>query len=182
MSGLSKGINVNAIAPGLYSQQQHRQPCATTRSATGKSWRRIPAGRWGEASDIGEAAVFLASPAAKYIHGAVLKCRWRLACADKLPRLVEKKRRLPRPPVLFILALGPSSAPMARSMLKTRHATVRRRLGASCRCQPAKSAHARPGWRHRTSSTRLSELGPEGETLQTGGNCPSTFWLPAKDP
>ncbi|MET1161463.1 MAG: SDR family oxidoreductase, partial [Pseudoxanthomonas sp.] len=33
---------------------------------------RIPAGRWGEPGDIGGAAVFLASPAADYVHGAVL--------------------------------------------------------------------------------------------------------------
>ena len=33
---------------------------------------RIPAGRWGDPSDIGGAAVFLASPAANYIHGHIL--------------------------------------------------------------------------------------------------------------
>ena len=31
-----------------------------------------PAGRWGAASDIAGAAVFLASPAAAYVHGTVL--------------------------------------------------------------------------------------------------------------
>ncbi|WP_278376869.1 SDR family oxidoreductase, partial [Sphingobium yanoikuyae] len=30
------------------------------------------AGRWGDPSDIGGAAVFLSSPAANYIHGHVL--------------------------------------------------------------------------------------------------------------
>ena len=33
---------------------------------------RIPAGRWAEPQDIAGAAVFLASPAARYVHGAVL--------------------------------------------------------------------------------------------------------------
>jgi 2-deoxy-D-gluconate 3-dehydrogenase len=33
---------------------------------------RIPAGRWGEPSDLGGAVVFLASPASDYIHGHVL--------------------------------------------------------------------------------------------------------------
>ena len=33
---------------------------------------RIPAGRWGEASDIAGACVFLCSPAADYVHGIVL--------------------------------------------------------------------------------------------------------------
>jgi len=33
---------------------------------------RIPAGRWNKADDIGGAAVFLASPAARYVRGVVL--------------------------------------------------------------------------------------------------------------
>jgi 2-deoxy-D-gluconate 3-dehydrogenase len=33
---------------------------------------RIPAGRWGLPADIGGLAVFLASPAATYIHGQVI--------------------------------------------------------------------------------------------------------------
>ncbi|HQA00355.1 MAG TPA: SDR family oxidoreductase, partial [Phycisphaerae bacterium] len=32
---------------------------------------RIPAGRWGAPSDLGGMAVFLASPASDYCHGAV---------------------------------------------------------------------------------------------------------------
>jgi 2-dehydro-3-deoxy-D-gluconate 5-dehydrogenase len=67
----AKGINVNAIAPGYISTNN-------TEALRGDPERskaildRIPAGRWGEASDIGEAAVFLSSPAARYIHGAIL--------------------------------------------------------------------------------------------------------------
>ena len=33
---------------------------------------RIPAGHWGKPEDLGGAAVFLASPAADYVHGIVL--------------------------------------------------------------------------------------------------------------
>jgi 2-deoxy-D-gluconate 3-dehydrogenase len=33
---------------------------------------RIPAERWGEASDLGGAAVFLASAASDYVHGQLL--------------------------------------------------------------------------------------------------------------
>ena len=33
---------------------------------------RIPAGRWGDASDLGGAAVFLASRASDYVHGAII--------------------------------------------------------------------------------------------------------------
>jgi 2-deoxy-D-gluconate 3-dehydrogenase len=33
---------------------------------------RIPAGRWGEPSDLAGAAVFLAAPASDYVNGEVL--------------------------------------------------------------------------------------------------------------
>ena len=33
---------------------------------------RIPAGRWGEPADFGGPAVFLASDAARYVHGEIL--------------------------------------------------------------------------------------------------------------
>lgn len=33
---------------------------------------RIPAGRWGEPCDLGGAAVFLASAASDYVHGAII--------------------------------------------------------------------------------------------------------------
>lgn len=67
----SQGINVNAIAPGYFAtsnttalrndEQRNRDILA-----------RIPAARWGEPSDLGGAAVFLASRASDYVHGAVL--------------------------------------------------------------------------------------------------------------
>jgi 2-deoxy-D-gluconate 3-dehydrogenase len=67
----AKGINVNAIAPG-YIATNNTEALRNDPDRNRQILERIPAGRWGEASDIGEAAVFLASPAAKYIHGAVL--------------------------------------------------------------------------------------------------------------
>ncbi|WP_428644025.1 2-dehydro-3-deoxy-D-gluconate 5-dehydrogenase KduD [Roseibium sp.] len=67
----SKNINVNAIAPG-YIATNNTEDLRNDPERNRQILERIPAGRWGEASDIGEAAVFLASPAAKYIHGAVL--------------------------------------------------------------------------------------------------------------
>jgi len=33
---------------------------------------RIPAGRWGDPSDVGGAAVFLSSPASDYVNGHIL--------------------------------------------------------------------------------------------------------------
>ncbi len=66
----AKGINVNAIAPGYIATNN----TAALRADAERSKAildRIPAGRWGEPEDIAGAAVFLASPAARYVHGAV---------------------------------------------------------------------------------------------------------------
>lgn len=67
----AKGINVNAIAPG-YIATNNTEALRNDPERNRQILERIPAGRWGEASDIGEATVFLSSPAARYIHGAVL--------------------------------------------------------------------------------------------------------------
>ncbi|MFN4010880.1 MAG: 2-dehydro-3-deoxy-D-gluconate 5-dehydrogenase KduD [Pannonibacter sp.] len=67
----ARGINVNAIAPG-YIETNNTEALRDDPDRNRAILERIPAGRWGQASDIGEAAVFLASPAANYIHGAVL--------------------------------------------------------------------------------------------------------------
>lgn len=67
----AKGINVNAIAPG-YITTNNTEALRNDPDRNKAILDRIPAGRWGEASDIGETAVFLSSPAARYIHGAVL--------------------------------------------------------------------------------------------------------------
>lgn len=67
----AKGINVNAIAPG-YIVTNNTEALIKDEARSKSILERIPAGRWGEPDDIGEAAVFLASPAAKYIHGAIL--------------------------------------------------------------------------------------------------------------
>ncbi|WP_153772045.1 2-dehydro-3-deoxy-D-gluconate 5-dehydrogenase KduD [Labrenzia sp. CE80] len=67
----AKGINVNAIAPG-YIATNNTEALRNDEMRNRQILERIPAGRWGEAKDIGETAVFLASPAAKYIHGAVI--------------------------------------------------------------------------------------------------------------
>ena len=67
----AKGINVNAIAPG-YIATNNTADLIKDEARNKAILERIPAGRWGEPEDIGETAVFLASPAAKYIHGAIL--------------------------------------------------------------------------------------------------------------
>ncbi len=66
----AKGINVNAIAPG-YIATNNTAPLRADPERSKAILDRIPAGRWGDPEDIAGAAVFLASPAAGYVHGAV---------------------------------------------------------------------------------------------------------------
>ena len=67
----SKGINVNAIAPG-YMATDNTATCGKTPQRSRQILERIPAGRWGEPDDIAGAAVFLCSSASDYIDGHVL--------------------------------------------------------------------------------------------------------------
>ena len=67
----AKGINVNAIAPG-YIETANTEALRADPVRNKAILDRIPAGRWGQADDIAGTAVFLCSPAAAYIHGAVL--------------------------------------------------------------------------------------------------------------
>lgn len=67
----SHGVNVNAVAPGYMATEMNTallaDPVRLEQLST-----RIPAGRWGQPEDVGNVVVFLASPAAGYIHGQVL--------------------------------------------------------------------------------------------------------------
>lgn len=66
-----RGINVNAIAPG-YVETKNTAPLREDKERSAAILARIPAGRWAKPEDIAGAAVFLASPAADYVHGTVL--------------------------------------------------------------------------------------------------------------
>ena len=66
-----RGINVNAIVPGYFATDNTKDLRADPiRSA--EILARIPSGRWGEPSDLAGAALFLASSASDYVHGALL--------------------------------------------------------------------------------------------------------------
>jgi 2-deoxy-D-gluconate 3-dehydrogenase len=67
----ARGVNVNAIAPG-YIATNNTAALQADETRNRQIQERIPAGRWGDPSDIGGAAVFLASSAANYIHGHTL--------------------------------------------------------------------------------------------------------------
>ena len=62
---------MNAIAPG-YFVTNNTEALRGDPKRSGEILARIPAGRWGDPSDLGGAAVFLASSAANYVHGVVL--------------------------------------------------------------------------------------------------------------
>ena len=67
-----KGIRVNAIAPGFIYSAMTDKALNSDPERKAKVFSRTPMGIMGEATDIGAAALFLASDAAKYITGVVL--------------------------------------------------------------------------------------------------------------
>ena len=67
----AKGVNVNAIAPG-YIATNNTTALQADETRNGAILDRIPAARWGDARDLGGAAVFLASSAADYVQGHIL--------------------------------------------------------------------------------------------------------------
>ncbi len=67
----SKNINVNAIAPG-YMATDNTAPLQANPQRNAAIVARIPAGRWGEPADLKGIAVYLASPASDYMHGAIV--------------------------------------------------------------------------------------------------------------
>ena len=67
----ARGINVNAIAPG-YMATEMNTALMNDPVRSAQIMERIPAKRWGTPEDLGGTAVFLASRASAYMHGAVL--------------------------------------------------------------------------------------------------------------
>ena len=67
----SKGINVNAIAPG-YIATDNTEALRNDPERSASILSRIPAGRWGQADDFKGPAVFLASQASDYMHGTTM--------------------------------------------------------------------------------------------------------------
>jgi 2-dehydro-3-deoxy-D-gluconate 5-dehydrogenase len=67
----AKGVNVNAIAPG-YIATNNTDALRADPDRNTAILARIPAARWGDASDLGGAAVFLASAASNYVDGHIL--------------------------------------------------------------------------------------------------------------
>lgn len=67
----ARGVNVNAIVPG-YIATDNTQALQDDPDRSSAILDRIPAGRWGRPEDFAGIAVFLASSASNYVHGALI--------------------------------------------------------------------------------------------------------------
>ena len=67
----ASGVNVNAVAPG-YIATDNTAPLREDPNRSEAILGRIPAGRWGEPSDLAGAAVFLCTDASTYVHGTTI--------------------------------------------------------------------------------------------------------------
>jgi NAD(P)-dependent dehydrogenase (short-subunit alcohol dehydrogenase family) len=65
------GIRVNAVAPG-WIETPLSEGLRADAAANGAVLARVPVGRWGVPAEVADAFVFLSSPAARYVTGAVL--------------------------------------------------------------------------------------------------------------
>lgn len=67
----SKGINVNAMAPGYMATEMNTK-LIEDKGRNAEITARIPAKRWGTPDDMKGTAVFLASSASDYLDGAII--------------------------------------------------------------------------------------------------------------
>jgi 2-deoxy-D-gluconate 3-dehydrogenase len=67
----AKGVQVNAIAPG-YIATNNTAALQADEARNRAILERIPAARWGDPTDLGGAAIFLASAASNYVNGHIL--------------------------------------------------------------------------------------------------------------
>ena len=82
-------IRVNAIAPGPIWSAQLEKIYKTEESRRERD-KTIPLGRIGEPQDVGEAAVFLGSDAARWISGAVLLVSGGYRYDERLDRFIGR--------------------------------------------------------------------------------------------
>lgn len=67
-----QGVRVNALAPGFIETAMSKTAMGGDPDRFARAMRRTPMGKFGQPEDIGWAAVFLASDAARYITGVSL--------------------------------------------------------------------------------------------------------------
>ena len=67
----ARGVRVNAIAPGFFMTELARSAMDPVRRQ--RALDRTPMGRWGELDELVGAAIYLASPAARFVTGETLR-------------------------------------------------------------------------------------------------------------
>ena len=68
----ASGVRVNAVAPGWIETEMNDRARREVPEFVRSTTAAIPLGRWGKAEEVAAAALFLCSPAASFITGAVL--------------------------------------------------------------------------------------------------------------
>lgn len=68
------GVRVIGISPGPVADTEGMRRLTPTQEAVDALCGRIPLRRYAEAEEIGDLALFLATPAARYITGAIIEC------------------------------------------------------------------------------------------------------------
>ncbi len=76
----AKGVRVNAIAPGWIKSEMTQKALDSDPARKARVLSRIQMGRMGEPEDVGQAAVYLCSPAARYVTGVTLPVDGGAAC------------------------------------------------------------------------------------------------------
>lgn len=66
-----RGVRVNAIAPGFFMTDLNKDSMTDDRKQ--RAMARIPMGRFGDLDELAGAAIYLASPAAKYVTGETIR-------------------------------------------------------------------------------------------------------------
>lgn len=68
------GVRVNSVTPGPIEDTEGMKRLAPTPEAKARITEAVPLGRFGTKDDIADLCLFLCSPAASYVTGAVLIC------------------------------------------------------------------------------------------------------------
>jgi NAD(P)-dependent dehydrogenase (short-subunit alcohol dehydrogenase family) len=68
------GIRVNSIVPGGTEETEGMRRLATTPEVAEKVRSAVPLKRFGNKAELADLALFLCTPAAQYIHGAIIPC------------------------------------------------------------------------------------------------------------
>lgn len=76
------GVRVNAISPGPIADTEGMARLAPTPEAEARVKGRVPMRRYGTKDEIGNMALFLSSPAAAYVNGAIIPVDGGSGCGD----------------------------------------------------------------------------------------------------